>query len=174
MHQTQPRITQEADHGDLPEVESSPRVSGISLGALRVDSRNSKCVPFRLQNTTLNNGKSLYWYRGILGTVAVHKRCITRDSVRKVGSWIEVAPSFLNYRFELYFTQYLGRIPSTLTTYLVVPNKAPIFKLCSNGDIEGLRSAFSRNDMYPFVVDGKGKTLLHVCAPEFGITDQTD
>lgn len=116
------------------------------------------------------------WYQGILGTIDVHDRsqsvglrtAINVPDRRFIteARIVAFSPSFLNRRFELCFENGLGRISRSLRTYPVMNEGAAIFKMCHSGNVSGLQDAFSSGVLSPFVLDNRGRTLLHVSAPD--------
>lgn len=51
---------------------------------------------------------------------------------------------------------------TTFRTYNIIPHGSPVFELCINGDIQGLKELFASRKASPFDMDADGRTLLHV------------
>lgn len=107
-------------------------------------------------------------YGGFLGNVTVLRKsrvseCRPTDKAHVIEetTWT-VRPSFLSYAFEVRYTQSLGHISRTLSTYSMLSRNEPIFTMCAHGDIEGLQVAFLRGGISPFVLNEEGWSLLHV------------
>lgn len=111
------------------------------------------------------------WYRGFFGRVNIQSKSnsLNRSNTRKSGikttsneTIITMTPIFLRKTLELRFQNSFGRISRTLSTYPVLEDTAPIFEMCSTGDLQGLQVALSSGAVSPFVVDEHGCSLLHV------------
>ena len=114
-------------------------------------------------------------YRCLLGSfrISTKSRFGQRDRrtvASKVTALIKIqtitlAPSFLNYVFELVVSQKFGVIERSLRVCPVVDPRntsVPVFDMCQQGDIEGLMRGFARRDFSPFILDPSGASLLHV------------
>lgn len=56
-------------------------------------------------------------------------------------------------------------LKAAIQTFNLRPSKAPIFRLCSRGDIYAVRNMIGNGSASPFDVDRNGWTLLHVTSP---------
>lgn len=111
------------------------------------------------------------WYHGFFGRVDIQskstslspsKKRTLESSASSEEKTIRITPLFLRKTLELQFLNSFGRISRTLTTYPILESGAPIFRLCEQGDIDGLQVALSSSTVSPFVLDERGWTLLHV------------
>lgn len=78
---------------------------------------------------------------------------------------LTITSPFLGRIFELYFGVSFASIPRALRVYQIIEYHAPIFKMCRNGDLEGVQNEFANGTISPFIVNGEGFTLLHVTFP---------
>ena len=128
-------------------------------------------------------------FRCILGAVHVRtKSRFVRGSQLAVASekapfaktqTITLAPTLLNYVFEIAKIQVFGQITRSLRVYPVLDEddrSVTVFNLCRYGTIEELLEGFSRREFSPFTVDTSGSTLLHVKVsdPDLGTLRWTD
>ena len=74
---------------------------------------------------------------------------------------ITLTVPLLRRALEIRWHAGLGSIPSQIMYFPVLPRETPVFRWCSEGDIECLKGAISRREVSPFVRDQSGKTLLH-------------
>lgn len=111
------------------------------------------------------------WYRGFFGSIRVQVKSTSRrisntrryeDKATTNEKIITIMPFFLRKALELRLSSSFGRIMRTLSTYDILEPEAPIFGVCSRGDLNSLRFALSSGNVSPFVVDEWGRTLLHV------------
>lgn len=127
---------------------------GLSNSALHITSK---------EQTTI-------WYRGVFGVIATQEKWITTrrpDSriVRKpvpAKRVLTITSPFLGRVVELYFGVSFASIPRALRVYQIMELDAPIFNMCSYGDLEGIQNEFANGTISPFVVNDYGKTLLHL------------
>ena len=112
------------------------------------------------------------WYSGKFGSVTIQKkrkygsrtpdlRAFGRKPLAEETSII-IAPSFMRRLLELRLASSLGKVSRTLNVYPVLDWNAPMFAMCSRGDMNGLQTVFGSGKMSPFVLDDAGNTLLHV------------
>ena len=113
----------------------------------------------------------LVWYNGMLGSVKVQSksRSLNGPKSRKPKfkvvtdeQIITVTPTFSRKTFELRVLNSFGGISRSLSTYPVLSSEAPIFDICTRGDLLGLQVALSSRGVSPFVLDQYGWSLLHV------------
>ena len=114
---------------------------------------------------------NLVWYRGFFGSVEVQFKSTslststnrrpekTATSEERI---IKITLIFLRKILELRFLNSFGRMSRTLKTYPILPDRAPIFQLCMEGDIQGLQVALSSGTVSPFVLSKGGFSLLQV------------
>ena len=112
------------------------------------------------------------YYSGVWGEVFVQAKSaflIKHPNGRNRGKSaigeekiVTFVPSFLPRGFDICFSSSMGWIPRSLSMYPVLDFRAPIFRMCQHGDVEGVQRAFSNGDVSPFVLDQHGMTLLHV------------
>lgn len=135
--------------------------------------RASSPSSYTSKNSILSSTKETYynWYQGLFGFIVVRTK--SKSLKRSDSRWndnravvnektIKIKPSFMRQVLELQLVNSFGRISRTLSTYHVLEWNAPIFKMCKDGDLEGLQVAMSSGGISPFVVDEYGETLLHV------------
>ena len=128
---------------------------------------------------------SLVWYHGIFGSIKVQSksRSLNRPNIRKPESKvvtseqiITVTPTLFQKTFELRVSASFGGISRSLNSYPILEGNAPIFRICRNGDLQGLQVALSSGDVSPFVLSQGGLSLIHVSLlqkfPNFAITDR--
>ena len=118
-------------------------------------------------------------YRGILGNVSVRKKSnftkggddshVTRRKAVSEERIIMITPSFAQRGIELRFVSGFGRISRALSTYPVLPSRSPVFRMCIDGDLEGLQAALSNGRVSPFALHESGHSLLHVSKPRSGL-----
>lgn len=116
---------------------------------------------------------NLVWYRGFFGTVKIQFRSNSptpsntrRHEIKATNKEkiITITPILLRKTLELRLQNSFGRISRTLSTYPVLEDRAPIFEICREGDLQGLQVALSSGSVSPFVLDEDGWSLLHVSA----------
>ena len=120
---------------------------------------------------TTAKATNLVWYRGFFGRIDIQFKSnhLSRSDSRRLGikaiseeKIIRMTPFCLRRTFELRFWNSFGHISRTLSTYYILENGSPIFKMCEYGDIEGLQVVLSSGNVSPFVLDESGCSLLHV------------
>ena len=158
--------------GGLQATTSEKPSPAAPIESLSRDSRVQTTSSTR-NNVFRNNAKEAYLarYRGFFGSVSIQcKSEISRGSTTRRSEFREttnekivtITPNFLRKTFELRFLNHLGRISRTLSTYPILKNDAPIFNICSNGDLQSLQMALSNGNVSPFAMDEEGWSLLHV------------
>ena len=133
----------------------------------------SSSFPYMSKDPIFSSTKETYycWYQGFFGFIIVRTK--SKSLKRSHSRWndnralvnektIKIKPSFVRQVLELRLMNSFGRISRTLSTYHVLECKAPIIRLCKDGDLQGLQVALSSGGISPFVVDEYGETLLHV------------
>ena len=145
------------DSLSITQNENRSEVSNSSGSALHITSKELNTI----------------WYRGIFGHVAIREKWIR---TRRLGSRTDGKPvpaqkvltvtsPFLMRAFELYFGTSFASVPRALRMYQLVDFHAPIWEMCSKGDLDGIQDEFANGRFYPFVVTELGRTLLHVVFP---------
>ena len=72
-------------------------------------------------------------------------------------------PSFLSRCFEYRSFSTFGCIQRAIRFYPIIPADHPIMDMCRTGDLKGVQTLLSSQQVSPFSVDKDGWTLLHVC-----------
>jgi hypothetical protein len=73
-----------------------------------------------------------------------------------------ISSKLLGYYITLFFKNAYGSISHSLQVGPIADFDAPIFRLCSLGDIAGVQDMFNQRRVSPFVRNPGGWTLLHV------------
>jgi hypothetical protein len=73
-----------------------------------------------------------------------------------------LSSTMLGYYISLCFKNAYGSISHSLQVDPIADFDAPIFELCTTGDIAGVQDMFAGRIVSPFVRDPSGRTLLHV------------
>ena len=117
----------------------------------------------------------LSWYEGIFGNISFQtKSKVIEDALnvhfpdrRPVSeeNILIFKPSFMKSQYEIRTVKRYGHISRTLSVDCVVGFEAPIFDMCSAGDIIGLRDAIYSGRISRDVVNPLGMGLLHVSTP---------
>ena len=167
----------------LPVVHQIRQAQYASISHPALD-QNEDEVPARyeissLRSSSLTRSPSPYtehehliWYRGMFGTVAL-KKTSKYSQASGVGANGKIPivsgtvwtfrPSFISYTFQLLYARSFSHVSRSLNIYPVLSKSDPIFSMCRDGDLLGLRTALSRQRVSPFVSDHEeGRTLLHV------------
>lgn len=80
--------------------------------------------------------------------------------------WLRlVIPSwFLSSRWAFVVTKAVSGWQYSLRMHRILPNDAEVFKMCEQGDVEGLRSSITRREISIYDQNESGHTLLHISA----------
>ena len=82
-------------------------------------------------------------------------------------------PSFLSRCIEFKYLSSLGYISGSFRVAPVIPRNHPVWKMCEEGDIQGLQTCFGDRTVSPFSIDQSGGTLLHVREPSYEVSDRS-
>ena len=133
-------------------------------------SQDQVSAPKRTFRTTTKTNNYV-WYRGLFGHVDVQSMSTSlsrsdahscENKATSTQDIIRITPILLHKTFELRFGNSFGQISRTLSTYPILRNDAPIFKLCQRGDLQGLQVLLSSGIVSPFALDQHGQSLLQV------------
>lgn len=117
------------------------------------------------------NEQNTTWYQGRFGYVATQEKWIrtSKSGSRTVGKLVPakkvltMTSPFLKRAVEFYFGASFASVPRALRVYQIIDDDAPIFGMCSGGDLEGFQNQLANGTVSPFVVNEYGGwTLLHV------------
>ncbi len=152
-----------------PRVETSSTATGL---------KHSQAIKSRLKGHeqskySVVQNKTIARYQGMFGAARIDTE--TTSSVTLPGSQatsqevllkltsIVITPKILQRRLELFVKNCFGQISRTLSVYPVLSRNSPFFKMCGDGDANGIKAALGEGGMNPFVIDEDGFTSLHVC-----------
>jgi len=119
-------------------------------------------------------------YKTPIGTLFTHQKTERNYGQKQPSTekrtWI-LQPWFLSSCIEIQYRKSLGTVSFSLRLYPILPSSHPVFQMCIDGDITGLQSMFSSENISPFsisAVEGQdipGRTLLHVGSTSKGVFD---
>ena len=114
----------------------------------------------------------LPWYAGIFGSISLQTKSKVIGGALSVHfsdrlsmseeTIVVFKPSFMKRQYELRTVKRCGHISRNLSVDFVVGFDAPVFEMCSTGDIRGLRDAICSGRISIDVVNPWGMGLLHV------------
>ena len=146
-----------------------PTASGESFSILSNTQVEIACTV----KTSISQQRNTARYNNLIGTLSIYqktKRCSRRrQSSTDKRIWI-LQLWFLSRCIEIQYSKTLGTISFSLRSYPILPSSHPIFQMCIDGDVIGLRSMFSSGNISPYsvsAVEGQhiaGRSLLHVGA----------
>ncbi|KAH8672816.1 hypothetical protein BGZ60DRAFT_527110 [Tricladium varicosporioides] len=79
------------------------------------------------------------------------------------SSWVFM-PSFISSCINFRYLSTCGTVQRSLRTYPVISEGHPIWKLCKDGNVQGIQELLNGRQVSPFSINMRGKTLLHFAA----------
>ena len=144
---------------------------GLANSVSRCEKVQSPSSTQKEVSRTTARETSTVWYDGVFGSVNVQRKSksLHRSNTTRLGDRViseekivRIRTAYLHKTIELRFLNSFGQISRTLSICPVLDYDAPIFKLCMNGDLQGLKVALSSGTISPFVLNRKNWSLLHV------------
>lgn len=147
---------------------------GASEGSRAINGRCSNNVDVSTKfKLSVKHSMSFQSYVGLFGKLLVRRTwqpaSFTEDELQPKSetysttssSWAFFA-SFLSLVVEYQSLRACGLVQRALRIYPLIPSDHPVWRMCWLGDLRGIQTMISAQQVSPFGVDVRGQTLLHV------------
>lgn len=159
-----------SDEYELAQSQDSSDFQSITAASLVFDLRQPSRVNLRLREDAHEfDNSSICSAKTLLGCLETQKYVRQkRQSYEPEESCIisvQLPSWLLPRRYQIRSRRQYRGWNYHIRAYHIVPTTAPVFKLCMEGDINGLQNIFTSGLATPFDVDRDGASTLHVSMP---------